>query len=146
MPRKAKRPPQQVGRPTPDYSNRTDMAVPPSQPVRVPAGRGYGEATALESAQQAAPLPQSAAPGMDLASIVSAGQGMPFPEETLGSPSTRPTEPLTAGLPFGPGPGPEILGRIPGAPTAAATFARLAAIDNDPELAELSRVAEQQGA
>lgn len=54
---------------------------------------GYGEKAELEA--QVAALPPSAPPLPD-----------PVP---LGSPSGRPSEPVQAGLPMGPGPGPEAL-------------------------------------
>lgn len=69
-----------------------------TQPIRVPTGGAYGEATALREAQQAAPLPdRQGAP---------AGTGTPTPDSLAQSPvpggvfgpSDRPFESPTAGL------------------------------------------------
>lgn len=82
------------------YGNRTDLNR-NRQPVQAAAGQPYGERGAQEQAQRAIPLP--AAPPVSA----------PPPSPAPGSfgPFTRPTEfpdePLTAGLPVGPGPGPE---------------------------------------
>ena len=69
------------------YTNRTDL----KQPVTAPTGQAYGERKAQVDAQRAIPLPQAP------------------PVVPLGAPTQRPQEPLTAGLPVGPGPGPEAL-------------------------------------
>lgn len=79
------------GQPGKQYPNRTDMA----QGVRAASGQAYGERKAQEDAQRAIPLPQ-------------VPQAVP-----LNAPTQRPDEPVTAGLPFGPGPGPAVLG-LPG--------------------------------
>lgn len=69
----------------------------------------YGEGAAFTAAQQAAPMSASPAPGVDLSSII------PF-----GAPSQRPDEPVTAGLPGGPGAGPTLPTRAPVDPEKAA--------------------------
>lgn len=75
----------------------------------------YGENAAYRAAQQAAPMSQSAPPGQglvgpDLSGIV-----------PLGAPSARPDEPVTAGLPGGPGAGPSVPAQpIPVDPAIAA--------------------------
>jgi hypothetical protein len=82
-----------AGRPGASYQNRSDLAQgprAPSQPVKTATGQPYGAATAQAQAQQAVPLPDFAA--MHLA-----------------RPTERPQEPVTAGLPMGPGPGPEAM-------------------------------------
>lgn len=80
------------GKPGVAYPNRTDLNA---QPVRTASGQEYGERTRQEQAQQAVPLP-AAAP-------------VP-PAQPLLRPTERPNEPVTSGLPLGPGPGPEVLG------------------------------------
>lgn len=82
----------------------------------------YGAHQASIAAQQAMPLPQtqsaSAAPpvpaspggGGALAQALAQAQAMAPPQGGLLAPSNRPSEPVTAGLPIGPGPGPEALG------------------------------------
>lgn len=65
------------------YPQRTDLNV---QPAVAPPGQPYGQRKAQIEAQQAIPLP--APPRLD-------------------RPTENPDEPITAGLPVGPGPGPE---------------------------------------
>lgn len=90
--------------------NRTDLLSKP-QPVRVATGQAYGAATASTQAQQAAPLPQAQVPPDQLA--LAAAQATPPPQQPIHAPTARPGEPITAGLPVGPGPGPEVLARSP---------------------------------
>lgn len=82
-------------------SQRTDGG--PGQPVRDLPDAKYGENAAFRTAQQAAPMSGggggmggAAAPAglPDLSGIV-----------PMGAPSQRPDEPITAGMPFGAGPG-----------------------------------------
>ena len=81
------------------FTRRTDR-----QPVRQVTDAAYGEQKTFREQQQAAPMVdtnQPAQPGMvDVAANVT----------PLGAPSERPDEPITAGAPVGPGPGPEVLG------------------------------------
>lgn len=137
MPRKAKRLPGHPGRPDLEQG----------QPIRTPTGVQYGEVSKLRQAQQAAPLASAPPPPKpDFSKIVAAAQAMPFPSQSLGAPTERPHEPITAGVPVGAGPGPEVLARPTGAPTAAAMFARLAQATGDPAMAALAAQASQQGA
>lgn len=100
-------------KPPGDYANR-DSAAAAAQPVRTPTGLPYGEANQLEQAQRAAPLagapPAAAAPNPQpqggLAQALEAARGMAMPLTNLRSPTERPNEPVTAGLPVGAGPGP----------------------------------------
>lgn len=88
-----------------------------TQPIQTPKGEDYGEANAMADRQRVQPVagaattpatPQSAVPG-------SGSAGGPLPGMApgqipgLSDPSAFPEEPLTAGLPNGPGPGPEAL-------------------------------------
>ena len=81
-------------------SARTDLS--PSNPnnraiqgaKKIPSSK-YGEGVELQSLQTAAPMKGNPAPVQKL--------------PTLSGPSTRPDEPAEAGMPFGPGPGPESL-------------------------------------
>lgn len=97
------------------YPNRTDLAQAP----RAAKGQEYGAAKASLDAQRAVPLPQQAPP----------------PTVPIGAESQNPTEPITAGLPLGPGPGPQ-----PSGPFAVSPVDELRAIfqafPND-DLAEL---------
>lgn len=111
-------------------SRRTD-----GQAVRNPGGLPYGDNQELASQQAAAPM-----------SGTTVGTGAPGPtapmvpltrmSPDLYAPTDRPDEPLTAGVPFGPGPGPEALGpaRVPEGPSKDRMMALLPV---------LSRAAEQ---
>lgn len=72
-------------------SQRTDLS-PSSQPTRLPSETDrYGERKQLRQQQNAAPMEREPPPGLT--------QG-------VFGPSQRSTEPITAGAPLGPGPGP----------------------------------------
>ena len=86
-------------------TNRRALNVPPAarnfndntQAVRRIPGVEYGEQKALTEQQQAAPLPKDSMPQ---------AQPRPMPNVDVFGPTQRITEPVTAGLDFGPGPGP----------------------------------------
>jgi len=94
-------------------TDRRALNVPPparntqdnTQAVRRIPGMPYGEQQALTQQQQAAPLPKATTPQAQ-------GQPVrprrPMPQMDIFAATQRPTEPVTAGLPFGPGPGPAI--------------------------------------
>lgn len=90
-------------------SRRTDGGGPGNQqPVRVPTGGSYGDATQLMKLQQSAPL--AASPGGE---DVSAG-ALPLPQGVdFGAPTQQPDVPVTDGAALGPGAGPEALGLTP---------------------------------
>lgn len=72
-----------------------------TQAVRRIPGVEYGEQQALTEQQKAAPLPEDTLP---------TAPGRPaqvMPQIDVFSSTARPTEPVTSGLPFGPGLGPE---------------------------------------
>jgi len=117
MPRKGKGGPRS-GNPGSTYTNRSDLAA-DVQPVAVKTGQTYGEAGRQEAAQQAVPLPD----------LLARLQSMPG----LTDPSARPDEPLTAGLPVGPGPGPSALAAPP-PPGGAGLLRRMVMENPDPEL------------
>lgn len=85
------------------YANRTDLTT-GTQAVSAPSGLPYGQRQAMEQAQQQAPLPQQ---GLD--QILAAAQSHGFNPVQLNAPTERPYEPITHGLPIGPGGGPEVL-------------------------------------
>lgn len=90
--------------------NRPDVPLPATgaanQPPAAPTGRPYGERKALLESQQQVPLarqgtPQAAGSGTptaDPAAIEAAFAAMSFPDGKLNDPTTRPGEPVTAGL------------------------------------------------
>lgn len=134
MPRKSKQ--------TGPKANRTDLNTVGTQPVQVASGQAYGDAKALTEAQQAAPLPQSDPLAAALARL--GEMPAPLPGVGMGGPSGFANEPVTAGLPIGPGPGPEILGVGPRRDVAD-TLMRLAGISGDPALLALAQRAAQEG-
>lgn len=82
------------------YANRSDL----NQPVQAGPSQGYGQRVAQEDAQRAIPLP-----AQPPASAGVPGGATRYPDELepFDRPSDRPGEPITAGLPMGPGPGPD---------------------------------------
>jgi hypothetical protein len=88
------------------YPGRTDLQMP-----QAPQGLPYGDRAKLMAAQQAVPM---AAPPAPAAPMSGAGQAPPPPGPAPGTlpftgPTQRPNEPVTHGLPVGPGAGPEVL-------------------------------------
>jgi hypothetical protein len=81
-----------------ELSARTDGG--PGQPQMPVSGLPYGQNQAVNQMQGAAPM-------MDTSDT-----GAP-PIIPLHAPSQRPGEPVTAGVPVGPGPGPEVLSNTP---------------------------------
>src|SRR5690349_20848165 len=98
----------QPGSPAPvsgpgSLSKRTDGR----QPVRVPTGGQYGDAQALQQAQQGAPMAESGG-GADVPGLLA---GLSLPEGVPGdAPTQQPDVPVTSGAALGPGPGLEALG------------------------------------
>jgi hypothetical protein len=98
------------------YSNRSDLRQAP----QAATGQTYGVAKQQMDAQRAIPLAKTPVPGVApspaspsggvsaLAGMLGGG-GSQVAVPSLTAPTTRPNEPLTAGLPTGPGAGPEAL-------------------------------------
>lgn len=106
----------------------------PAQKIGSVQGQRYGEGVAQEQMQAQMPAPdnrvmaarpsaptppaggppapaQAPTPALSLQEILQRAQSAPSPGMgSLFAPSTRPDEPITAGLSTGPGPGPEALG------------------------------------
>lgn len=103
------------GTPGRAYGNRSDLngPKPPGTPLPVTAAAGqpYGARKAQEDAQRAVPM----------------AAGLPAPAPTqvpsLAEPSSRPDEPVTSGLPMGPGAGPEALTAFPADQSGVADLA-----------------------
>lgn len=130
------------GTPGAQYPNRSDLTKP--LPITASPGGAYGDRIASVRSQQAIPMaPAPQAPG---------GGGGPVPPNAppavapspgppptpLDAPTQRPNEPVTAGLPIGPGPGPEALGAnmVPNPQTLGELLDRLA--QQNPDLATLA--------
>lgn len=90
-------------------SRRTDGGPGGKQPIQVPTGGSYGDATQMMKLQQAAPL--AASPGGDVPP--SAGLPSVPPGPAFGAASQQPDTPVTDGAALGPGAGPEALGLTP---------------------------------
>lgn len=96
------------GTPGTSYGNRTDL----NMPVSTVPNQEYGKAAMQQRAQQAVPMAQ--APNV----AASAPQAQQRPSVVPGSlpyiaPTQRPTEPITAGIDVGPGPGSEAISPPP---------------------------------
>lgn len=123
-------------------SARTDGGPSDPQPIRALPGAAYGESGAFQDQQRGAPLPQNA-PRSDSSGAPSAPNvsGPAAGLTALDAPTTRPDEPITAGIDRGDGPGSEILGgpMTPGAGygSLADTLSTLAPEDNTGVLANL---------
>ena len=124
------------------YSNRTDLNVPK---MTVP-GQEYGMAGQQMQAQSAVPMGSTPMPQMAAPAPAPQAQSVPMPGSLPHLEATqRPNEPVTAGLPFGPGPGPEVLANqaAPNSPVGA-TFDALSKMPNVPSsvsaIAEASRL------
>jgi hypothetical protein len=84
-----------------DYPNRSDLRNPATSTARF-TGQTYGEASAQEASQRSVRpgTPPTEMQAQQVANRIRPGA------KSLGRPSERPTEPITAGAPFGAGPGP----------------------------------------
>ena len=90
-------------------TDRRALNVPPparntqdnTQAVRRIPGVAYGEQQALTEQQQSAPLPKATTPQAQ-----PVAPRRPMPQMDIFAETQRPSEPVTAGLPFGPGVGP----------------------------------------
>lgn len=121
-----------TGAPGTAYSNRTDLNI-----AAAPAeGREFGAVSADLSAQQAVPM--GPPPGATAPSVTPSPVASPLPGELtpLDAPSLRPNEPVTAGAPVGPGPGPEALVTSP-KNRGRDVLARAAAETGDPYIAHI---------
>ena len=68
------------------------------------SGGSYGERSTLNELATGAPMPKASLP-----TIPTAPATPQIPSVGIFEPTTRPNEPITAGLPVGDGPGPEVL-------------------------------------
>lgn len=92
-------------------SQRTDgqPGLTGSQPARYIAGLPYGEGQATMDLQRSAPMAGGNVPQAPTGTAPGGPPIAPMPE--FGAPTERPQEPVTAGSPFGPGPGPSTIPR-----------------------------------
>lgn len=85
------------------YGNREDLNA---LPIRTATGQTYGAAGAQAASQRVIPMGGGGSMGSSPSGVPSphapSGQSTPF-----SAPTTRPNEPVTAGMPTGPGAGPD---------------------------------------
>jgi hypothetical protein len=124
-------------------SRRTDTG-PKKQGARYMRGGAYGEGQEMMGLQQAAPMaagpktPRPAAPIQRPRNL--------SPLVGLTDPTQRPDEPLTAGMPFGAGPGPDALNLPSTAPRKLSTiFGELAQNDRTGETNAFYQYLQQRG-
>ena len=106
---------------------RTDGGAGDKQPIRTPTGGTFGEASALESQQQGAPLeaggPSAATPGG-----VPSAEGAAAPPVDIFAPTERPNDPIPANVPS-----------IPDVPSADLTLRQLVSQYPSPWMMRLLR-------
>ena len=114
-------------------SRRTDGG--PTQAARYMAGGKYGEGKQMMQMQQSAPMAAQQSVPAGKANLNRANLPSITP---LTAPTERPNEPLTHGMPFGPGGGPEVLGQTAQqSQTLSQTVAGLVQYDTTGELSDL---------
>ena len=135
-------------------SRRTDGGVASKQAQRYISGMpNYGDGQEMANLQAQAPMSASSIQGQKMtpsqiaqaaSNGQSQGQAQQMPVTPLTAPTQRPNEPVTAGSPFGAGPGPEALGIHPsqviqGGQSAKSLVQTLASHpDASPELQQLA--------
>lgn len=100
-----------------------------------PAGTGTSGGGAL--------VPAAPRPGQIPPEVLAAAAAGPVPGDPLSAPSTVPGEPITAGMPFGPGPGPEAIHQRPAG--LAEFYENLADLTGDAFYMSLARRARMRG-
>ena len=133
------------------YVNRTDL----NAATRTVPGQEYGQQVAqrmamrnvpMASAPQQPAMPTPSAPP----SAPQAPMAAPQPQAPLlwDHPTERPNEPIHAGLPAGPGPGPEALAPVPGiaqSPTLSLLSQLASAPTAPPDLRQMAAFAVRMG-
>lgn len=114
-------------------SRRTDGGPQSIQPI--PASGQYGERKAMQELQASAPM---------------AGNPIPTPRPQMPVPglfdqTQNPSEPVTAGNPLGPGPGPDALNLPRQRASVQDTLRRLAAVDDTGEIDMVLNMIMQRG-
>lgn len=147
------------GRAPSPNSNRTDLNVP--APITTAPNQPYGQAAQQQVAQRAIPMagaptmpanappagpggpqsspPAAGAPGPDQLQAMTIAHNGPGDSLLLDRPTERPNEPVTHGLPSGPGGGPETL-------TGVGAAAREGAVDQSTLKNLLTNMAAMPGA
>ena len=126
-------------------SQRTDGG--PQQVQVNMSGMPYGENAEFNTMQGMAPMsasPSARSPRASARSAAATGGGMSA--TPLFAPTERPDEPVTAGAPFGPGPGPVFSAPMqPQKTQVSATLFKAAQYSKDPTLALMSEIFARRG-
>lgn len=131
------------------YSNRSDLNTVTKLPIMVAPSNKYGAAEQQMESQRAVPLAPAPNPGAGPAAGTPSEAPGPQPGSfgAFDRPTDRPHEPISAGAPFGPGPGAEAMGIGPQGPGSSlvAMLSQLAATSGSRDIAELAMRAQQLG-
>lgn len=135
------------------------MAEQPMNPLAGPAGPGpfstrtdqlnfqsdyYGQGTENKMLREGAPLAKT--PDVRGATATEVRQAATRePVTPLYAPSQRPDEPVTSGIPLGPGPGPEVLGLPQQTESLSSILAQMVQYDTNGEIAALYEQAVSRG-
>ncbi len=122
--------------------------------MKAAPGGEYGSVTKLDDGQKVIPLPNANAANVTAPAPVTsappgggAGPTIAPGDINFEGPTQRPNEPVTAGLPMGPGPGPEVLNLPSPANTTASMlrtiYANVPGANNN-DMLRLVELAEQQ--
>lgn len=119
---------------------------PPPNPMQAPSaptGMPYGEHQASIEAQQAMPIPNGD-PFERMASMVQSGQLDFSSVPNIDDETEMPDEPITAGMPIGPGPGPGAL-LSPVAGKVQSTLELIADVTGSEQARRLAEIARMRG-
>lgn len=130
------------------HSRRTDGG--PAQVISTAPDQTYGDAKQQHADQAIAPMggaePLPAAPNVP-ATPPNAGGRTPYSGGPFNAPSNRPGEPVTTGVPIGPGASPAAMPNVNAQPTGAMTqmLQQMSATDTTGVLAALLQAASNRG-
>lgn len=123
-------------------ARRTDGG--PQQTAVPMTGMAYGENADFNDIQSSAPM--AAAPSVSNARVRNTSPtGQSAAATPLFAPTGRPGEPVTAGAPFGPGPGPSQTMNMPTKPRLSDTLGRVSSFSSDPTLKALADMLSRRG-
>lgn len=128
-------------------SQRTDGG--PQQTLSDVSGLAYGENQGLEDLQSAAPLNASgqttARATRRAPSRRAGGQTGGMGASPLMAPTQRPDEPVTAGAPVGPGPGPSMMYQERPSPRLSDTMRKIESVSGDQTIMRIAELLSRRG-
>jgi hypothetical protein len=123
-------------------SRRTDGR----QGARYMSGGSYGEGQDMMDLQTSAPMSETRTSAPRMQAPTAAPSSAMAPQMVpLSAPTQRPNEPVTAGSPFGPGPGPTITDVSPNDGSLAATLRKLVPYDDSGQMRSFLQLALERG-